>query len=172
MRMVVDSNYLRAPELRDWLSKSRTNVAVLTDQAELEMAKARTLDGLGRSTELLADFPRQVVLAKNIGTASGLRGKKERMKKRLTDGKRTRQFRKWCAEREAIKRGNRHFDFEETHKNAKLHMEDVLKGAEHFKEDLAKHAETHYTPEELAIIRKGEKWNDAITKKRHHGLRS
>jgi hypothetical protein len=32
MRMVVDSNYLRTKELRDWLAASPKNIAVLTDQ--------------------------------------------------------------------------------------------------------------------------------------------
>lgn len=170
MRMVVDSNYLRSPQLRDWLSESTKNIVALTDQTELEMVKAGTLEVILRSTEVLVDFPLQVVLAKDISVASGLRGKRRRMKKRLVDGKRTRAFRKWCAQREAIKSSEKHYNLEKSHENAKLHMEDVLKGAENFKEDLAKHAATHYTSEELATIRKGEKWNDAITKKVIDGI--
>jgi hypothetical protein len=170
MRMVVDSNYLRTKELRDWLAASPKNIAVLTDQAEMEMAKADTLEGFLKSTEVLADFPRQVVLAKEITAVSGIRGKKSGLKKRLADGKRTRAFRKWCKQRDAIKRGERHFKHHEAHENAKLHMEDVLKGGSNFKDDLVNHAATHYTPEELAIIRKGEKWNDAVTKKVLDGI--
>jgi hypothetical protein len=56
MRMVIDSNYLRTRELRDWLTASRKNIAVLTDQAELEMAKADTMEGFLKSTEVLAEF--------------------------------------------------------------------------------------------------------------------
>lgn len=164
MRMVVDSNYLRTKELREWLAASRKNIAVLTDQAEMEMAKADTLDGFLKSTEILADFPRQVVLAKEITVASGLRGKKKGMKKRLTDGKRTRSFRKWCKQRDAIKRGEKRFSHHDAHESAMLHMEDVLKGGKNFKDDLAKHAASHYTAEELEIIRKHDKWNDGVTK--------
>jgi hypothetical protein len=57
-RMVVDSNNLRSDELRSWLAASRNNIAILTDQAELEMAKADTLDAFLKSTEVLAEFPR------------------------------------------------------------------------------------------------------------------
>src|SRR5712671_2005372 len=99
MRMVVDSNYLRTKDLREYLAASTKSIAVLTDQAEMEMAKADTLEGFLKSTEVLADFPRQVVLAKQITVASGVRGKKSGVKKRLTDGKRTRTFRKWCKQR-------------------------------------------------------------------------
>jgi hypothetical protein len=168
--MIVDSNYLRTNELRSWLAASRKNIAVLTDQAEMEMVKADTLDGFLKSTEVLADFPRQVVLAKEISVASALRGKKKGMKKRLTDGKRTRVFRKWCRQRDAIKRGGKQLMQHEAHENAKLHMEGVLKGGANFKNDLAKHASTHYTADELTIIRKGEKWNDAVTKKVMDGI--
>src|SRR5215471_13544281 len=119
MRMVVDSNYLTSRELRDWLAASKKNIAVLTDQAEMEMAKAGTLDGFLRSTAVLADFPRQVVVAKEIEVASGLRGRKKGMKKRRTDGKRTRAFRKWCRQRDAIRRGEKPFRLHDAHGNAK-----------------------------------------------------
>lgn len=64
MRMVVDTNYLGTEELRAYLSGSRKSVAVLTDQVEMEMVKARTPEGFLKSTEVLAPFARQVVLAK------------------------------------------------------------------------------------------------------------
>jgi vacuolar-type H+-ATPase subunit H len=129
------------------------------------MVKADTLEGFLKSTEVLADFPKQVVLAKEVTVSSGLRGKRRGMKKRLTDGKRTRTFRKWCKQRDAIKRGEKNFDLHEANRNAKLHVEDIIKGAEKINNDLTAHADTHYTKEELTIIRKGEKWNDAVTKK-------
>src|SRR5262249_44830832 len=110
------------------------------------------------------------VLAKTIDVASGLRGRKKGLKKRLTDGKRTRSFRKWCRSREAIKRGEKKFRHDEAHEEALRHMEDVLKGGADFKDDLAKHAEAHFTPAELATIRKGEKFTDAITDKVLDGI--
>jgi hypothetical protein len=170
MRMVVDSNYLRTKELREYLAASTKSIAVLTDQAEMEMAKADTLEGFLKSTEVLADFPRQVVLAKQITVASGVRGKKSGVKKRLTDGKRTRTFRKWCKQRCAIKRGEKQLKHHEAHVNALMHMEDVLKGGAEFKADLAEHAATYYTTVELAIIRNNEPWTDAVTKKVLDGI--
>lgn len=105
MRKVVDSNFLRKPELRDYLSRSKDNIAVITDATELEMVKAGGLDGLLKSTEVIADFPRQIVLAKKTGIAAALRGRWKGLKKRLTDGKRTRAFRKWCRTRAQIMAG-------------------------------------------------------------------
>jgi hypothetical protein len=105
------------------------------------------------------------VVAKDITAASGLQGRKKGMRKRLTDGKRTRAFRKWCKQRDAIRRGSKHFAHHEAHENARLRMEDVLKGGASFKDDLAQHAAQRYTADELAIIRIGKNWNDAVTKK-------
>ena len=170
MRMVVDSNCLRSEELRSYLGASSKNMAVLTDQAEMEMAKADNLEGFLKSTEVLAQHPRQIILAKEVATASSLRGREKGLKKRLTDGKRTRAFRKWCRIRGDIKRRDKKFSHQQAHEGALLHMEDVLKGGANFKDDLAKHAETHFSAEDLAIIRKREKWTDAITKKVLDGI--
>src|SRR5208283_5895624 len=61
-RMVVDSNALQSPVLRDYLSKSIDNRAVLTDYASMEAYKGNTLVSIFRSMALLADFPRQVIV--------------------------------------------------------------------------------------------------------------
>ena len=123
MRMVVDSNCLRSEELRSYLAASSANKAVLTDQAEIEMAKAGNLGGILKSTEILAQHPRQVILAKEMTAATSLRGRKKGFKKRLTDGKRTRSFRKWCCIRDDIKRGERKFNHQQGSENALAHME-------------------------------------------------
>lgn len=169
-RLIVDSNYLRDKKLRALLAESKENVAVLTDQAELEMAKIESPEDFLKSTEVLADFPRQVVLAKEIAVASSLRGKKKGMKKRLIDGKQTRAFRKWCRQRRAIEREGKSLVRHEAHENAKLHMEDVLKGGASFKDDLAKHAAARFTEAELAIIRSNNPWTDEIIKKVLDGI--
>jgi hypothetical protein len=125
MRKVVDSNYLRTAELHHYLSASRTNIAVITDYAELEMVKANTLEAFLKSTEVLARYPRQVVLAKSIDEASSLRGNRKGLKKRLTDGKRTREFRKWCGNREQIKRGERLFKHDKAREGAFAHLDEI-----------------------------------------------
>lgn len=51
-----------------------------------------------------------------------------------------------------------------------MHAGDILRGGANFKDDLAKHAETHFTPEELSTIRKGEQLTDAIVDKIVDGI--
>ena len=104
----------------------------------MEMAKADNLEGILKSTEVLAQHPRQVNLAKEIATASSLRGR-NRLKKRLTDGKRTRAFREWCRSRNEIDRGDKSFNHRQAHEGiSMLHMEDVLKGGANLRYDLEK----------------------------------
>lgn len=117
MRKVVDSNYLGTKELRDYLAASRENKAVITDYAEMEMFKAETIEGLLKSTEILAQYPKQALLAKTADVATNLRGRKKGLKKRLIDKKRTRAFRNWRRKREQIKSGDP--SFEEERKRAR-----------------------------------------------------
>jgi hypothetical protein len=55
--MVVDSNYLQSQALRDYLSASTDNYAVLTDYAAMEAFKGDP-QVIYRSMEILAERPR------------------------------------------------------------------------------------------------------------------
>lgn len=153
MRKVVDSNYLGTKELRDYFAASPENKAVFTDYAEMEMLKAETLDGFLKSTEILAQFPKQVILAKATDVATNLRGRKKGLKKRLTDQKRTRAFRKWCGRCVRIKAGD--LAFEEKRKRARLeavaHLDLMLENLKGLKDDLDAHAAQHYTADAFAF---------------------
>lgn len=152
MRKVVDSNFLRSIKLRDYLSRSKDNIAVITDSTELEMVKAGGLDDLLKSVEVIADFPRQIVFAKTTNAAGVLRGRWKGLKKRLTDGKRTRAFRKWCRKRKQTKRDEKPLDLERAQAEAAAHVDAVAQGAASIKDDLAAHA-ANYTDEELRILK-------------------
>jgi len=172
MRKVVDSNYLGRKELEDYLSASRRNAAVVTDYAELEMVVADTKEHFLRSTEILSKYPGQVILSKPINTASSLRGRRKGLKKRLTDGRRTTSFRKWCRARRQIERGIKTFEQKRyaARKEALAHLDDVLRNAKSFREDLVAHATAHYTREELRIIRRGKPFTPEIIAKLIDGI--
>jgi hypothetical protein len=171
MRKVVDSNYLEKPELREYLAASRKNVVVVTDYLELEMLGRDTLEQFLRSTEILAQYPRQVILSKTTDVAGSLRGKKKGLKKRLTDGKRTHAFRKWCRIREKIKRGEKSFENQrlKAREEAQAHLGVMLDNAANFKDGLKAHAE-RYTAEELRIIRAHEPFTPELTAKLVDGI--
>jgi hypothetical protein len=171
MRKIVDSNYLRRPELREYLAASPKNKVVVTDYLELEMLGAEKLDDFLKSTEILAQYPRQIILAKTIGTAAGLRGKEKGLKKRLTDGKRTRAFRTWCRKREQIARGDKSFEARraEARKEAQVQLGDVLENLQIFKDNLEAHP-ARYTGDELNIIRTGKPFTPELMGKLLDGI--
>src|SRR6266436_5476550 len=106
-RMVVDTNYLQADDLRAYLSESTDNKVVVTPFVELEMLKGDAPVNVVKSTAILAEHPGQVVLTKDPTSVVRLKGRRKGMKKRLTGGRRTSTFRKWSRHtRERANRGD------------------------------------------------------------------
>jgi hypothetical protein len=63
-RMVIDTNYLQADDLKS-LSESSDNEVVVAPFVELEMLKGDAPVNVLKSTEILAEHSRQVVLTKD-----------------------------------------------------------------------------------------------------------
>jgi hypothetical protein len=166
MRKVVDTNFLQDEGLRDYLSASPKNIAVVIDYAELEIVKTGK-DNLLKSTEILVQFPKQVVLAKTADVASVMRGKRKGMKKRFSDGRRTTVFRKWGRHgREKLKKGEKaEVDrVVAASKEAVRHLELIKEGTKHFAVDLEEAAK-QFTPEELRMLRNKERFTEQMTGK-------
>jgi hypothetical protein len=72
MHCVVDSNFLRSADLREFLAESIENVVVLPDYVVMEAYKSESLDTLFRSMEIVSDFPNQMVVLKGTQELSGL----------------------------------------------------------------------------------------------------
>jgi hypothetical protein len=133
---------------------------------------AQEIEPFLRSTKFLAEYPRQVILAKQTDVTAGLRGRKKGMKKRLSDGKRTGAFRKWCKTRPGIMVGNKAFeDWRiQARKEAEAHLSAILVNIAKFKDDLEQHA-NRYTNEELRVIRVGEPLSSELSGRRgDHGF--
>lgn len=92
MRKIVDSNYLQAPALRDYLAKSTANFAVLTDYASTEAYKGKTLTSIYRSMEILSQYPKQVIVLRGTQTVCGLKGRRSGLLRRMIDDDQTRGF--------------------------------------------------------------------------------
>lgn len=106
MRKIVDSNMLNQPEFRTYLSKSPNNFAVLTDYAAMESYKGNTLASIFPSMQILAEFPRQVVILKTTGVICGLRGRRAGLQRRMIDEDQTRGFKEYCKALNLAKLGN------------------------------------------------------------------
>jgi hypothetical protein len=68
MRKIVDRNYLQSPKLRDYLAAWRKHRVVLTDYAAMEAFKGDALVNIASATEILREFPKQVVVLKSTGS--------------------------------------------------------------------------------------------------------
>lgn len=92
MKLVVDTNYLRANDLEVFLRRSPENVAVLTDYAAMEAFKTENLATLLKSFEILSRYPRQVLVLKSTTAVCGLNSRNAGLQRRLIDRKQTAAF--------------------------------------------------------------------------------
>jgi hypothetical protein len=65
-RKVVDTNFLQDEALRLYLSASVDNYAVLTDYAAMEAYKGDTLTWIYDRMDILAQYPKQVLVLKGM----------------------------------------------------------------------------------------------------------
>ncbi|MGH6985032.1 MAG: hypothetical protein ACREEI_12475 [Stellaceae bacterium] len=85
MRKIVDRNYLQSPKLRDYLAETRKNRVVLTDYAAMEAFKGDALANIASATEILRDFPKQVIVLKGTGAIATLKGRRCGFTRRMID---------------------------------------------------------------------------------------
>lgn len=157
MRKVIDSNYPQSPALRDYLSASKNNLAVLADYAAMEAYKGDTLKSIYRSMAIVSEFPRQVLIPKSTSKIVGLSGRQKGLQRRLIDGHQTAGFLKFCAGLSAAKSGNKVFEksLVRMGKEASEHLGNVMSDAAKLREtlnDLVKDLSRH----EFDVIRKGD----------------
>ena len=107
LRKVVDSNFLRSPELRQYLSISSRNIALLTDYSAMEAYKGDSLVAILESMAVLSEFPKQVVVLKGTQAACGLRGRNAGMARRLVDHHQTAGFESYCSDLARARAGHR-----------------------------------------------------------------
>lgn len=166
MRKVTDSNYLQALGLREYLAKSPDNFAVITDYASMEAYKGDTLASIYRSMEILAEFPRQVIVLKGTMTVCGLKGRRSGLQRRLIDEDQTRGFPVYCRRLEAAKRGNLSLQRQLLNhgRAADEQMSRMLADAAKFSDSLELIADT-YAPDELHILRRDVPYTEALFEK-------
>ena len=164
--MVVDSNFLQSPKLRDYLLESTNNFAVLTEYASIEAHKGNTLVSVFRSMGLLADFPRQVIVLKPTIVARGLRGRRREVQHRLIDHQQTRDFPEYCDHLLAAKLGDVHLRDQilRLGRDADAEMARVLGDAISIPVAIEALAEI-FTDAELKVLRTGSPFSESLASK-------
>jgi hypothetical protein len=123
-------------------------------RAKLEMLKGKALKNILKSTEIVAEFPKQVRMLKPIDVISGLKGKKKGLKKRYTDGRNTVAFHKWCRTRDRAKRGDKKVEAQILRwgEQAEEQLAAMLGDMQGFADNIDD-ATGEFTTAELAIVR-------------------
>lgn len=158
MRKVVDTNYMKSPELREYLSDP-ANSAVIPDFAIMETLRGRDPGSILQQVEILSEHPKQVLLLKTTHAICGLRPRRRGrgLQKRLIDKKQSAAFKPFCEKIEKAKDGDVGLRAQLSEKcdNAEADLAQIAQRQETFVANLAEHAKK-YTEDELKILRKGE----------------
>lgn len=164
--MVVDSNFLQNDKLRQFLSDSNSNFAVLTDYAAMEAYKGNTLVSILKSMAILSEFPRQVIVLKGTQTICGLRGRRAGLQRRLIDYRQTQKFPAFCRYLSAAKSGDARCQSQllELGREADAQMYRVLRDVEKTAEHLEEVAKL-FSLDELRALRTGKKLPDGMSEK-------
>jgi len=105
MRKIVDSNFLRSPELRDFLSRDSSNMAVLTSYTSIESLGSSKLSTLFQNMEIVASFPQQILILKSTRHAARMKGSPAGLQRRLVHSGQTKDFHEYVQALERAKAG-------------------------------------------------------------------
>lgn len=97
MRKVIDSNYLRSPELSTYLSRGPAYQIVLTEFILMEQFKTNAALTVKHSLRLCSTFPRQVLTLKRSPEILRLSTRAKGLASRLIDTAQTAAFAKFCS---------------------------------------------------------------------------
>jgi len=156
MKMIVDSNYLQCEALRDYLSASTENCAVLTDYAAMEAFKGNT-QVIYRSMEILAESPNQVIVLKSTQDVCGISPSDAVRPDGLIDFDQTRGFAAFCYHLARAKCGDPSLRMQlaQSGREAAAHMDRILADMPQLNLGIEQIAAT-YSAEELKILRRRE----------------
>jgi hypothetical protein len=166
MKLVIDSNRLQSDELQNYLLRSTGNVAVLCDFAAMEAYKGDTLISIYKSMQVVSAFPRQILILKGSRLVSGLRGRRSGLQRRLIDEQQTEDFHIFATAMVNGKGASTRIDQQliEHGVAAKTHLNQMLNDASDMRpvfDVLTK----LYAKEELALIRAGAEYTQAMVDK-------
>ena len=170
MRKVVDSNFMQREELWSYLAASTENYAVLTDYAAMEAYKGDTLASIFHSMEIVAGYPKQVIVLKATSIVCQLTGREAASQEYLIDKSQTREFPEYCHHLIAAKRGDRFLQQQllEHGREATTHMErwlqDMATLSSGFEQMMTFISKTH-SPAELKILRRHESYTPEMREK-------
>lgn len=153
--MVVDTNFLEHPELRNYLAESKQNFVILTDYAAMEGYKPDSVDSMYRRMSVLRHFPTQVIILRSTRKAGALTGTAAQIAEQVIDVEHTATFPTFCRSLELAQAGNEAVQRQllEHAEVAREHLERMRHSSTEMAAGISEIA-TAFTPGELKIIRR------------------
>jgi hypothetical protein len=157
MRKIVDRNYLQSPKLRDYLVAWRKHRVVLTDYAAMEAFKGDALVNIASATEILREFPKQVVVLKSTSSIATLKGRRCGFTRRMVDRDQTKGFPEWCEHLARAFAGDKDLQRQtlENGREADAHLKRMLDDQQNYAENLEAMSK-NFSEAELKALRKHE----------------
>jgi hypothetical protein len=167
MRKIVDSNYLNNPALVDYLSASQTNFVVLCDYAAIEAYKAKSpVKSILASMEILADFPKQVIVLKNTVSINKLKLAEAGAQRRMIDDSLTKGFPLYCRQLSEVRGGSDFYaaQLRDHGLAAAAHADKSLDVAKDIHETVLELAKD-FTGKQLTQLRSSKLWDEDLASK-------
>ena len=132
----------------------------------MEAYKGKTLVSVFRSMEVLADFPKQVIILKTTGVVCGLSGRLSGLQRRMIDMQQTLGFQEYCRHLHAAKLGDVSLRQRllELGRAADSQMDRILTDATNVPDAVDGIARS-FTAEELRTIRTGAPFSSGLVRK-------
>jgi hypothetical protein len=166
MRRLIDTNFLKSPELKEYLKNPDNDVAI-PDLVIMETLRGGDLESVFRQFETLTMHPKQVLVLKTTHAVAGLRKRRRRgLQRRLVDREKTGGFEAWCKKLDLARKGDIELrkQFAEKCERAAADHAELAKAQDTYAANLAEHAKK-YTEAELNILRKNEPITAELLKK-------
>ena len=165
-RKVIDSNQLQDEALRSYLSASIDNCAVLTDYGAMEAYKGDTLAWIYGRMEILAQYPKQILILKSTQDICRLSGGAAILQAALIDEIQTSDFSEYCQDLLAAKQGDVSLQRQllDHGREASAHIAQMLQAMPTLASGIDLVAKT-YSPSELKTLRRREEHSPQMREK-------
>lgn len=131
MNLVVDTNELKGERLRNFLSKSKANKAVLIDYCAMEIYSPGSSNAVWDNMRVLREFDEQVLVLKGTMAVCAQRGRRANLHRRLIDLEQTKNFPKYILALKAAVEGSlfHRQQLSEHVRNARYQLERIIPDA-------------------------------------------
>lgn len=163
--LIVDSNFLQKPALREYLGASRSNRIALTEEVLVEMHKRDPRYTITECLEQARVFPKQVVILRGVTSIYSHPIRSAADRRKLIDIRQTRGFADWYDDVVAAA-GDATMCrlLKEAERQAQAQIAEIARSVQHI-QPIFRNIKKRFNEEELAQLRKRQPYSETTQKK-------